>query len=374
MAHKQIKTDEYGNVTYFDPFDRENSTKKPETSTKNQTTTSVQNNQTTTAGSTSLSTSVEPIPGVSQKKWDEYFTPVSKGNNTVAAQEYLQGILDQINNRTPNEQLESVKNQIMNMEKFSYDFSKDPMFQQMLALQQNMGKMAMQDTVAQGAALTGGYSNSWAQTAGQQAYNQSLQEAYANLPAYYQLALDAHNLERSQLIERYDLLSAEDQKAYNELMDQYGIGLDQLKTAMDIDSSDKELLGAEINLLNSEATRKLEEAAAAEAAARSEYNSYIQAGFTKDENGNWVAPVDDSADEFLYENVIGAIKNAYNRYVGEDGDEKRFQEFIEKDILEKGLLDEYEIDVALALAGINTNYNTSSSKNVIDLFLDWFKK
>jgi hypothetical protein len=101
------------------------------------------------------------------------------------------------------------------------------MFQNMLASYQRSGLNAMKDSMAQAASLTGGYGNSWAQSVGQQAYNQYLQEAYNQLPAYYQLALDAYNLEGDELARRYSMLSEQDQLAYSRLMDELNIASGQ---------------------------------------------------------------------------------------------------------------------------------------------------
>ena len=71
-------------------------------------------------------------------------------------------------------QIDAIMDKIMNRDAFSYDFSTDPTYNTYKDLYQRQGRMSMMDTVGQSSALTGGYGNSWAQTAGQQAYNQSL--------------------------------------------------------------------------------------------------------------------------------------------------------------------------------------------------------
>lgn len=72
---------------------------------------------------------------------------------------------------------------IMNRGKFEYDLNGDMVYQQMKDRFLQQGNMAMQDTIGQSAALTGGYGNSWAQTAGQQAYGQQIQALNDNVPA-----------------------------------------------------------------------------------------------------------------------------------------------------------------------------------------------
>lgn len=118
------------------------------------------------------------------------------------------------------EQLDQILGSIMNRGEFSYDFETDPMFQKMMTAYESAGQKAQENAIARSAALSGGYANSWSQYAGQQAYNEHVQQGYSQLPAYYQLALDAYNAEGNKLMEQYSLLSAEDQKEYDKLLDQ----------------------------------------------------------------------------------------------------------------------------------------------------------
>lgn len=59
-----------------------------------------------------------------------------------------------------------------NKQPFTYDINADELYQQYADLYANQGELAMKDTMAQAASLTGGYGNSYAQTAGQQVYQQ----------------------------------------------------------------------------------------------------------------------------------------------------------------------------------------------------------
>lgn len=94
---------------------------------------------------------------------------------------------------------------------FSYDPSDDPLYQNYSTLYQGQGQQAMRDTVAQNAALTGGYASSWATSAGQQAYQSQLDQLAAQLPSLYQLALDRYNAEGSDLRQQLQLLSQQQQ-------------------------------------------------------------------------------------------------------------------------------------------------------------------
>lgn len=67
-------------------------------------------------------------------------------------------------------QLKGLADKYMNS-KFEYDHNNDPGFQRYKQQYTQNAQKAMQDTVGQVSALTGGYGNSYAQTAGQTAYN-----------------------------------------------------------------------------------------------------------------------------------------------------------------------------------------------------------
>ena len=113
------------------------------------------------------------------------------------------------------DQVRDMIDQIMNREKFSYDVDTDPLFQQALASAMNSGKQAMQDTIGQASALTGGYGSTYATSAGNQAYNTFIEDAYDNLPQYYQMAMEAYQMEGEEMYRQYSMLSTEDDKEYN---------------------------------------------------------------------------------------------------------------------------------------------------------------
>ena len=103
-------------------------------------------------------------------------------------------------------QLEEVYNQIVNREKFSYDLNSDALYNQYKDQYATLGKMASMDTMGQAAALTGGYGNSYASTAGNQAYQAYLQQLNDVVPELYGMALDQYNQEGKDLLAQYDML------------------------------------------------------------------------------------------------------------------------------------------------------------------------
>lgn len=74
------------------------------------------------------------------------------------------------------EQIDAILNDILNREEFSYNMNADPLYQQYREQYIQNGKKAMMDTIGQATALTGGYLNSYATTAGNQAYDEYLNE------------------------------------------------------------------------------------------------------------------------------------------------------------------------------------------------------
>lgn len=94
---------------------------------------------------------------------------------------------------------------IRNNKPFSYDLQKDMLYQQYKNQYQNLGQMAMQDTIGQAAAMTGGYGNSYAATAGNQAYQSYLQQLNDKVPELYNAALSKYNSDLDNLYNKFSL-------------------------------------------------------------------------------------------------------------------------------------------------------------------------
>lgn len=103
--------------------------------------------------------------------------------------------------------------------KFQYNPATDPNYQAYLKLAKENAGLAMQDTLAKASAMTGGYSNSNAQLAGQKVYNQHLSEAEGRVGDYYAMALDAFNTNQNTLLNQIELAwAAEDRDKQNALL------------------------------------------------------------------------------------------------------------------------------------------------------------
>ena len=134
------------------------------------------------------------------------------------------------------EQLQEVYDKIVNREKFTYDLNSDALYQQYADQYQLMGQQAMMDTMGQAAALTGGYGNSYASTAGNQAYQAYLQQLNGVVPELYGMALDQYNAEGDKLLTQYSMLGdmADDEYGkYQDSLNQYWQNVSYLKDNAD---------------------------------------------------------------------------------------------------------------------------------------------
>lgn len=130
-----------------------------------------------------------------------------------AAPEYLSKYQDRI---------DALADAILNREAFSYDPETDPTYQQYAASYTRDGKRAMQDTLAQTSARTGGLASSYAQGAAQQSYNNYMAALADKIPELKQLAyamyMDDLNQDRADL----SMLQGLEQTDYGRFMDELG--------------------------------------------------------------------------------------------------------------------------------------------------------
>ena len=163
-----------------------------------------------------------------QESVDIFNTPYQDSERTTQAWDYLM------------EQSEVVKGgktefsdwykdslfEYANRDPFEYDVDNDQLFQQALASAMNSGKTAMQDTIGQASALTGGYGSTYATSAGNQAYNAFIEDAYNNLPQYYKMALEAYQAEGQEMAQLVNMLGQADSNAWGKIMDNYNAAFD----------------------------------------------------------------------------------------------------------------------------------------------------
>lgn len=105
---------------------------------------------------------------------------------------------------------------------FEYDINKDELYQQMAERYRQQGNLAMRDTMGQAAAMTGGYGNSYAQTAGQQVYNSYMNELNDRSFDLYDAAVSKYTAEREAA------------------KDEYSVALERYLTEYNIDANEKD--------------------------------------------------------------------------------------------------------------------------------------
>lgn len=115
--------------------------------------------------------------------------------------------------------LKQVMERILNREDFHYDLAGDALYRQYRNQAERSGALAMEDTLGRASALTGGYGNSYAQSAGQQAYSRELDSLADRIPELYNLAMNQYQLRSQGLREQYDLLSGARQQEYQQYQD-----------------------------------------------------------------------------------------------------------------------------------------------------------
>ena len=121
-------------------------------------------------------------------------------------------------------QIDDLTAQILNREAFSYDPETDPTYQQYKESYTRSGERAMQDTLGQVSARTGGLASSYAGSAAQQTYDNYMAALADKIPELRQLAYsmyqDEGNTQRANL-EMLMALEQGDYAKYADLLAQY---------------------------------------------------------------------------------------------------------------------------------------------------------
>ena len=134
------------------------------------------------------STSGQVLSGVSDetmsrmRQLEKGYTPSDEVTAARALWESLQGQKPGEYESRFQQQLAALYDQISSRKPYAYDPEQDADYQRYARLYQRQGQAAMEDTMGQAAALSGGYGSSYAQQTGQQAYSQYLSELSALIP------------------------------------------------------------------------------------------------------------------------------------------------------------------------------------------------
>lgn len=118
-------------------------------------------------------------------------------------------------------QAEALLGQIISRKPFSYDANSDPLYQIYRDRYIMGGQRAMENAMGQAAQLTGGYGNTYAQTVGQQQYQQYMEGLNDKVPELAQQAHARYQGEGDRLRQSYQLLQSADDAAYGRWADGY---------------------------------------------------------------------------------------------------------------------------------------------------------
>ena len=169
------------------------------------------------------STSTPPVQENKSENYNSLPKPTyQKSKELLASEENLENW----ENQKPEEyksrysdEIDSVLNEILNRGEFNYSMSSDPLYEQYKEMYTLNGKKAMMDTIGEAAALTGGYGNSYAVAAGNQAYQQSLEQLNDIAMDLRDRAFEEYKYNGEKLLDDAQLLRSLDGDDYDKYLD-----------------------------------------------------------------------------------------------------------------------------------------------------------
>ena len=190
--------------------------------------------QSNTSGKSWASGTVDETTLANKDKYSQSYQQSQQVQDTYSR------LQDTLNNKpgafssSYSDKLNDLYNQISGRDPFKYNFNADPMYRMYAQQYQQQGKQAMQDTMGQAAALTGGYASSYAQTAGQQSYQSYLQQLNDIIPELRNQAYQEWQAEGESLKDLYNLT----QNAYDNEYQQYRDKVSDWQQDRSFDQSD----------------------------------------------------------------------------------------------------------------------------------------
>lgn len=114
--------------------------------------------------------------------------------------------------------LDQLTGTYLNRDAFTYDYAQDPIYQAYADQYTRLGQQAMEDTLGQISARTGGLASSYAGSAAQQSYNSYMQALSDKIPELWQTAYSMYQDEGDRQLQNISLLqslSDSDYSRYN---------------------------------------------------------------------------------------------------------------------------------------------------------------
>lgn len=130
------------------------------------------------------------------------------------------------------QQLDAIYNKIMGREDFKYDINSDALYNQYKQQYVQQGQQAMQNAMGQAATMTGGYGNSYAATAGNQAYQAYIQQLNDKVPELYDRARSNYDADTQRMLQQYSVtgdMADTEYGRYQDDLNQYMQQLSQLR-------------------------------------------------------------------------------------------------------------------------------------------------
>lgn len=216
----------------------------------------------TTGGSkthTKTNNAAGEVDKETEEKYNQYKQGYEESQNVKDAYKYLQDTLGKQPGAFESDYkgaLDNLYSQVVGREKFTYDMNTDILYQQYKDQYMRAGNKAMQDTLGQASALTGGYDNSYAQSVAQQTYQGYLGELNNRIPELYQMAFDRYQQEGNDLYQQFSMASDLYGKEYAQYRDQVadwqadrGYATDMYQSERDFDYNDYQTM---LNLYQNE--------------------------------------------------------------------------------------------------------------------------
>lgn len=185
------------------------------------------------SGGSSVSyTKFKPYTGLKKnvKKTEKTYNKLTKKGFNAPYKSQLNSTIGKINNS-----------------KFEYDLNADALYNQYKEQYQAMGNTAMQEAQADATALTGGFANSYAETAGQRAYNSYIQQLQNIVPQLYSQARTNYDTELSNMYNLANLYSGLNQQAFNEYAAKVDQAYNNMNYAYNKYNTTRELSGKQVS-------------------------------------------------------------------------------------------------------------------------------
>lgn len=119
-------------------------------------------------------------------------------------------------------QITGLADAIANRKGFSYDYTKDALYQNYKDQYQRQAQLGMQNATAQAAALSGGYGNSYAATAGNLAYQENMSALNNIIPSLYEAAYNRYQTDLDNQRSDLSMYQGLDESDYAKYRDKVG--------------------------------------------------------------------------------------------------------------------------------------------------------